>query len=223
MHYKQRRLHLFRIRLERRVSEARKKQLTDASDDELIDRVLVRNESAAEALVRRHGGWMLQVALRLTRDRALAEDCVQDAFANAFSRLPSFERRSSFKTWLNRIVVNAALMKLRRRRARKESDLEPLLPSFDVDECRIEEPWRRILTPEQIVGSERLRSLVLQKVDELPESYRNVLLLRDIEEMTTAEVAETLGMSSVNVKVRLHRARAALKRLLEPLMRGEGQ
>ncbi len=205
------------------MSEARRKQLTDDSDGELVDRVLAHSESAAETLVRRHGGWMLRVALSITRDRALAEDCVQDAFANGFSRLAGFERRSGFKTWLNRIVVNAALMKLRGRRARKESDLETLLPSFDANECRIEEPWRRVLTPEQIVGSERLRTLVLQKVDELPESYRSVLLLRDIEEMTTAEVAETLGMSPVNVKVRLHRARAALKRLLEPLMRGEGQ
>ncbi|MDH3701723.1 MAG: sigma-70 family RNA polymerase sigma factor [Alphaproteobacteria bacterium] len=205
------------------MSEARKKQLTEASDEELIDHVLAHNESAAEALVRRYGGWMLSVALRLTRDRALAEDCVQDAFANVFSRLSSFERRSSLKTWLYRIVVNAALMKLRGQRARKESDLETLLPNFDVNECRIEEPWRRILTPEQIVGSEHMRSLVLHKVNELPESYRSVLLLRDIEEMTTAEVAATLEISPANVKVRLHRARAALKRLLEPLLRGEVQ
>ena len=205
------------------MSEARKKQLTEASDDELINYVLADDEFAADALVRRYGGWMLSVAVRLIRDRALAEDCVQDAFANAFSRLPGFERRSSLKTWLNRIVVNAALMKLRGQRARKESELESILPNFDVNECRIEEPWRRILTPEQIVGSEHMRSLVLQKVNELPKSHRSVLLLRDIEEMTTAEVAAALDISPANVKVRLHRARAALKRLLEPLLRGELQ
>lgn len=196
-------------------------ELRDAGDDELIDRFLGDDAHAAEILVRRHAGWMLVLAERYTRDRALAEDCVQEAFSNAFRRLDSFERRSSLKTWLHRIVVNQALMKLRGRRRRNEIDLDSLQPEFDANACRIEEPWKRILTPEQIIGEDRLRSLVLSKIDELPENYRNVLLLRDIEEMTTSEAAEALDLSEANVKVRLHRARSALKRLLEPLLRGE--
>ncbi len=195
--------------------------LQNAGDEELIDRILVNDDHAAEVLVRRHGGWMLALAERYMNDRALAEDCVQEAFSNAFRRLASFERKSSLKTWLHRIVVNQALMKLRGRRARKEVGLDSLQPEFDANDCRIEEPWKRILTPEQILSEDRLRSLVLKKIDELPESYRIVLYLRDIEEMTTSEVAEALGLSEANVKVRLHRARAALKRLLEPLLRGE--
>ena len=195
--------------------------IRDAGDEELIDRVLVRDDQAAEVLVRRHAGWMLALAERYTNDRALAEDCVQEAFSNAFRRLDSFERKSSLKTWLHRIVVNQALMKLRGRRARNEIGIDSLQPEFDANDCRIEEPWKRILTPEEILGNERMRSLVLQKINELPESYRNVLYLRDIDEMSTSETAEALGLSEANVKVRLHRARAALKRLLEPLLRGD--
>lgn len=203
------------------MSRPRSEQVADASDGVLIDQILARDELAAEALVRRHGGWMFAVARRYTGDRALAEDCVQEAFANAFSHLASFENRSSLKTWLHRIVVNQALMKLRQRRSRNESDLEFMQPEFDANSCRIEEPWRQILTPEQIVGAEHRRALVLRNIHELPESYRNVLLLRDIQEMTTEETAEALEISSANVKVRLHRARSALKKLLEPLLRGE--
>lgn len=190
-------------------------------DDALVDRVIAGDGAAAEALVRRHSGWMLAVAGRYTRDRTLAEDCVQEAFANAFGKLESFEGRSSFKSWLHRIVVNQALMKLRAMRARHEQEVDELMPEFDADLCRIEQPWRQILTPEQIVGSTHLRELVLSKINELPDDFRNVLLLRDIEEMSTSEAAQALELSEANVKVRLHRARSALKRLLEPVLRGE--
>lgn len=204
-----------------RMDHRSKPLLRDADDDELIDRVLVDDDHAAEVLVRRHAGWMLVLAERYTNDRALAEDCVQEAFSNAFNRLGSFERKSSLKTWLHRIVVNQALMKLRGRRAKNEIALNSLQPEFDLNECRIEGPPAHILTPEQILADDRLRSLVRKNIDKLPDSYRNVLYLRDIEEMTTSEVAEALDLSEANVKVRLHRARAALKRLLEPLLRGE--
>ena len=195
--------------------------VTSQNDDTLVDQVLAGDDAAAEALVRRHSGWMLTVAGRYTQDRALAEDCVQETFASAFGKLDSFKRRSSFKSWLHRIVVNQALMKLRAMRARHEQDVDELMPEFDAELCRIEQPWRQILTPEQIVGTAHLRNLVLTKINTLPDSYRNVLLLRDIEEMTTSEVAQALELSEANVKVRLHRARSALKRLLEPVLRGE--
>lgn len=201
----------------------RDEQIRDSGDDTLVDEILAGNDSAAETLVRQHGGWMLSVAQRFTRDRALAEDCVQEAFANAFSRLGQFERRSSLKSWLHRIVVNQALMKLRSRRARKEQNMDELMPEFDANACRIEQPWTEIRTPEQIVGASRLRALVLEHIGDLPDTYRNVLLLRDIEEMTTSEVAKALDLSETNVKVRLHRARSALKKLLEPILRGDEQ
>jgi RNA polymerase sigma-70 factor (ECF subfamily) len=203
------------------VAPIQSDQPPDTDDVVLVDRIIAGSEPAAETLVRRHGGWMLSVAQRYMRDRSMAEDCVQEAFINAFTRLQSFERRSSLKSWLHRIVINQSLMKLRAQRARNEKDVDELLPEFDANACRIEQPWRQILTPEQIVGANHLRTLVLAKIDELPDIYRNVLLLRDIEELSTSEVAQTLELTEANVKVRLHRARSALKHLLEPILRGE--
>lgn len=196
-------------------------QFIGTSDEALVDYILDGDQLAKEALVRRHGGWMLSVAQRYMRDQALAEDCIQEAFAKALAGMAGFERRSSLKSWLHRIVVNQALMKLRMQRARNEKNIDDLMPEFDADACRIEQPWPQILTPEQIVGVERLRAAVLSKIDELPDIYRHVVLLRDIEEMTTSEVADALGMTEANVKVRLHRGRSALKYLLEPILRGE--
>ena len=164
---------------------------------------------------------MLSVARRITLDRALAEDCVQEALVKAIKAIGGFEGRSGLKSWLHRIVVNQALMKLRTRNRLSEDPIDDLLPAFDENACRIEGPWKQIAQPDELVEQASTRTLVHSKIGELPDSYRIVLQLRDIEEMTTQEVAEALGISEANVKVRLHRARSALKKLLEPLMRGE--
>ncbi|MCG8597130.1 MAG: sigma-70 family RNA polymerase sigma factor [Kiloniellales bacterium] len=187
----------------------------------LIAALKAGDEAAAETLVRRHAAWMLTVARRLLRDTALAEDCVQEALINALRKIASFEGRSSLKSWLHRIVVNQALMKLRAAGRRNESSIDELLPAFDENACRIEGPWQRLATPDEIFEQAHLRELIHSKIAELPESYRLVMILRDIEELSTREVAETLGMSEANVRVRLHRARSALKKLLEPLLKGE--
>lgn len=191
------------------------------SEASLIAALKAGEEAAAEALVRSHGAWMLTVARRLVKDTALAEDCVQEALINALRKISGFEGRSSLKSWLHRIVVNQALMKLRAMGKRKESPIDEHLPAFDENACRIEGPWVYLATPDEIFERENLRELVHAKMADLPESYRVILMLRDIEELSTREVAEGLGLSEANVKVRLHRARSALKKLLEPLLRGE--
>lgn len=193
----------------------------DAEEDELIDGVMSGSTSHAERLVRTHIGWMRAVALRMLRDDGLADDCVQEALLNAFNKIDSFERRSSLKTWLHRITVNQALMKLRQMKRLNEQPIDPLMPEFDENACRIEAPWPTLASAEEIVERNSTRALVLSKIGDLPENYRIVLMLRDIEELDTAEVAEMLEISETNVKVRLHRARSALKKLLEPLLRGE--
>ena len=194
----------------------------EAGDDVLVDRIRAGDDHAAEILVRRHAGWMLAVAARFTRDRSLAEDCVQEAFANAFRRLDTFAGKSSLKTWLHRIVVNQALVKLRQRGRANEVQIDQWMPEFDENACRIEQRWPQIQTPEELLERQDNRAFILAQIDQLPESYRIVLQLRDIEELTTSEVAELTGLSETNVKVRLHRARSALKKLIEPLLRGEG-
>lgn len=172
-------------------------------------------------MVRDNIGWMLTLAERLLRDRALAEDVVQDAFMRAFRGLANFEGRSTLQTWLHRITVNASLSKLRQMKRLAEQPIDEHLPEFDQLDCRIEVPWTHLASVDDIMESEDLRRQVYDTIGELPDNYRVILQLRDIEEYDTAEVAELLQISVSNVKVRLHRARSALKKLLEPVLRGE--
>ena len=166
---------------------------------------------------------MLSVARRILRNEDDARDCLQDAFIQAYRAIGKFEGRSSLGSWLHRIVVNAALMKLRGRKSRPEQSIEDLMPAFDAENCRVEPMWQIEESVEAMIGRREVRDIVLASIDKLPESYRTVLLLRDIEEYTTTEVAETLGINRGAVKVRLHRARAALKKLLEPVFEQEGE
>lgn len=166
-------------------------------------------------------GWMLVVAQRLLKDRALAEDAVQEAFLSAFRGLDKFEQRSSLKTWLHRITVNACLMKLRQLKRLAEQPIDEYLPEFNRYECRIEANWGHLASVEEILNNEQRSAQVHKMIDKLPADYRIVLLLRDIEGYNTEEVVELLGISESNVKVRLHRARATLKKLIEPILRGE--
>lgn len=191
------------------------------SEAALVAALKAGDKGAAEILVRTHISWMLKVARRIAGDSALAEECVQEAFINVFHKISDFEERSSLKTWIHRIVVNQALMKLRSKRNRNEVPIDDLLPAFDENACRIEGPWQYLATPEEILEREDRRKLIHSKINELPESYRVILQLRDIEELTTQEVAEALGLNETNVKVRLHRARSALKKLLELVLKGE--
>ena len=187
-----------------------------------IDLELLRrgDRFETERFVKREAGRMLSTARRIVRDASLAEDVVQNAFAAAFRGLEGFDGRSSLQTWLHRIVVNEALMVVRKSKQAGSDDLESLLPVFDHNGCRIGNDWATLATPESILQSAEAKQTVLELVDRIPEPYRMVLLLRDIEELSTAEVAELLAISQSNVKVRLHRARSALKKLLEPLMKG---
>lgn len=194
----------------------------EAFDDEsLVEGLRQGSARHAEYLVRTHIGPMRAVARRILGGDAFADDCVQEAFLKAFQKIATFEGRSSLKTWLHRITVNEALMRLRSQKRLDERPIDELMPEFDANACRIEAPWPYKATPEEILERQGTRALVTAKIHELPDSYRIVLLLRDIEELDTAEVAEMLGITPGNVKVRLHRARSALKRLLEPALRGE--
>ena len=166
--------------------------------------------------MRSHGGRMLAVSRRFLRSEDDARDAVQDAFLNAFRSIDHFEGNARLSTWLHRIVVNAALMKLRTRRRRPEHSIEELLPGF-LEDGHLAEPaseWQK--PPEDRVSRAEIRELVLAKIHELPEGHRNVLLLRDIEDLDTRETAAALVVSPGAVKTRLHRARQALRTLLEP-------
>ena len=182
----------------------------------LVSRLRRQEDGAYEELVRAFGGRMLAVAKRLLRSEEDARDAVQDAFVSAFRSIDRFEGGSRISTWLHRIVVNASLMKLRTRRRHPEQSIEDLLPHF-LDDGHMADPaspWRAV-EPD---GAEQreLRALLMRKLAELPDSYRNVLLLRDIEALDTEETAEIMGISPGAVKTRLHRARQALRGLIAP-------
>lgn len=180
------------------------------------------SDAAAEELVRDNIHWMLALAERILRDRDAAEDVVQEAFIAAFRSFGDFRGDAELATWLHRITVNTALSRLRKQRRLAEQSIDEYLPEFDRYDCRIEPPWRYLLPLQTVQEDEDLQAFVSKTIAELPDSYRVVLQLRDIEGYDTAEVAAALGISAANVKVRLHRARAALKKRLEPLLRGEG-
>ena len=185
-----------------------------------IDEIHQGNPLAIEGFVRKNTAWMLSVAFRVLLDREHAEDAVQNAFIKIFNNLDTFKGHSKLETWMHRITINEALMLVRKRNRTKEHSIDELSPEFHENGCRIEEHWGVIENPEKLLQLSDTREKITQLIENLPDEYRHVILLRDIEELTTAEVAGLLGISENNVKVRLHRARAALKKLLEPLLKG---
>ena len=193
-------------------------------DDEggLVAALRAGEAAAFETVVRRYGPRLLATARRILRDDALAEDCLQETFLKAFDKIDGFEGRSALGTWLHSILVNQSLMKLRKTKRERHEQIDELMPQFDSNACRIEAPWSYLATPDELLEQDQTRALVQSKIDQLPESYRIVLQLRDIEEFDTETVAAMLDITPGAAKVRLHRARAALKVLLEPLLRGEG-
>ena len=197
------------------------------STDDLDDRDLLAglrdgDDSAFEALVRRDGGRLLATTRRLLRNEADAADAVQDAFLSAFRSLDSFGQQSSLSTWLHRIAVNAALMKIRTRERKPEESIEPLLPRWSDDGHRLLPAARWSEPPADAASRTEELELVRDAIDRLPDSYRMVLLLRDIEQFDTEETSRLLGISVNATKIRLHRARHALRTLLDPKLRETG-
>ncbi|MCG3130967.1 MAG: hypothetical protein FLDDKLPJ_01742 [Phycisphaerae bacterium] len=187
----------------------------DESDSILLERVRAGDPQAGEDFVRRSAGPMLAVARRYLRCEHDAADAVQEAFQSVFRNLESFSGQSKLSTWMHRIVVNVCLMKLRSSKSRPSVSIESLLPTYDETGHRVgsRSAWGAP-PPEQLEKAE-LREKVRACIDRLPDPYRVVLLLRDIEELDTQETADRLGLSVPAVKVRLHRARQALRTLLE--------
>ena len=187
-------------------------------DEPALVAALRRGEADAyEDLVRRCAGRMLSTARRILGDEEDARNVVQDSFLSAYRSIDRFAGDAQISTWLHRIVVNTALMKLRSRRRHPETPIEDLLPAFDGDGHRRPAELADLGACDAGVELDRaaLRARVRDCIAELPESYRAILVLRDIEEASTEEVAEMLGLTEGNVKTRLHRARQALKALLE--------
>ena len=171
-----------------------------------------------DIFVRAYAGRLLTVARRFLRHDEHAADAVQDALLSAFATRDKFRGNSTVYTWLYRIVVNTCLMNIRSRPRATAVSLDELLPAFD-EQGRHAKPIvdfsHRV---ENRLECEETRAAVRACIDQLPDHYRMILLLRDIEEFTTEQTAELLDLSRVAVKTRLHRARQALRTLLEPVL-----
>ena len=191
----------------------------EAGERALLAALRAGEEWAYRQLLTDYGGRLLAVARRFLRNEEEAQDALQEAFLQAFKALPRFEGHARISTWLHRIVVNAALMRIRSRKARPEESIEPLLPTFQDDghSTVSYQAWEG--GADELLERAETRELVRRTIDRLPPTYRETLILRDIEELDTAEVAEKLGITANAVKIRLHRARQALRELLDPRFR----
>lgn len=182
----------------------------------LVAALRAGHEWAFEIMVRVYGGRLIAVARRFMRSDEDAQDVVQSAYVNALRALHDFENTAQLSTWLHRIVVNTALMKLRSQRRRPEESIEALLPAFGEDGHHVEQFSEWSAPADRLLEREETRAVVRACIEALPDGYRLVLILRDIEELSTQETAERLGITATAVKVRLHRARQALCALLRP-------
>jgi RNA polymerase sigma-70 factor (ECF subfamily) len=184
----------------------------------LIGRLRAGDQTALESLMEQYGSKLYRLAYGITRNTADAEEVVQDVFLTLFRKIDTFEGRAALGTWLYRVATNAALAKKRGQRAEREVPLESQLPKFldngrrAGDQTLLMADWSQ--NPEANLLSQETKVIVNQAVDALPEPYRAVLLLRDIEGLSNEAVAEILRESVAAVKSRVHRGRMAFREAL---------
>ncbi len=192
------------------VIDIRAKQSEDEQDDvQLVARARQGDTGAFEALYRRHSGRAYAVCLRLTADAATAEDCVQEAFVNAWNALDSFAGDSRFGTWLHRIAVNQALG-VKRKWKRRSTHLKLVAVQADEDGEALD-PLDRVAAPSH---DDAARIDLEQAIAELPEQARKVFVLVALHGHTHEEAGEALGVAVGTSKAQLHRARQLLKQRL---------
>ena len=190
----------------------------EQTDVALVERLRAKDTAALETLMERHGARIYRVAFGITRSCSEAEEIVQDVFLTLFRKIDMFEGRAALGTWLHRVATNAALIKRRGKRVELERSLEDCLPTFrddghrEGDRAMLVADWSR--TPESALLSGEAREILEQAIERLPEHYRALLVLRDVEELSNEEVADILAESVSSVKSRLHRGRMALRETL---------
>ena len=169
------------------------------SDAEVVQRVRDGDRASFEILMRRHNQRIYRAARAILKNESEVEDAMQQAYINAFTHLNQFEERARFSTWLTRIAVNEAIARRQRMRTTESEEM-------------VEQTVTRQPTPEHLAYAGELQRVLEDAVDGLPEAYRSVFMLRDIEGLSTNETAEALDLGDEAVKTRLHRARALVRR-----------
>jgi RNA polymerase sigma-70 factor (ECF subfamily) len=187
------------------IGTLEKARLEGWTDEEVVERVKAGDTALYEIIMRRYNQRLYRVARAILRDDAEAEDVMQDAYVRAFEHLHQFAGRAPFAAWLTRIAVHEALRRLRLRS--RNQQLEDIEEEGELDMNMVEAS----LDPEQCASRAELGHLLEEAVLGLPAQYRTVVMLRDIEELSTSETAAALDLTEQNVKVRLHRGRAMVR------------
>lgn len=190
---------------------------TIPEEGQLIASILEGNTQEFHSLIRPYERMVYVMALTLLKDDADAEDVAQEAFFKAFRNLKSFRSESKFSTWLISITLNEARSRLRRKSAVPIESLDEPSDGQEHVSPALLRDWREI--PSEAIERMEVRRLLQQAVADIPLIYRETFVLRDIEELSVNETAETLGISVASVKVRLHRARMMLQKRLAPQLK----
>jgi RNA polymerase sigma-70 factor (ECF subfamily) len=192
-----------------------------AEELDLVERLQRGDEEAFATLVRTRAGGLLRCARKLLGNEEDAREAVQDALLQASRHIDSFHCQCQLSTWLHKIAINAALMKRRARACRPQVSIEELMPRFTGDghHAELPAPWQEPV--EAGLTREETQRLVRDAIDQLPDNYRTILILRELNELDTEATAEVLGCTPNAVKIRLHRARQALRALLDPHFRAD--
>lgn len=190
---------------------ASKKSRGNETDRDLVEKARAGQLKAFEKLMNRYEKKVYNIGYRITGTREDAEEVLQETFLSVYKSLGKFKGKSSFSTWLYRIAVNAALMKMRKKRIETVSLDEPLISENGNHLRREVIDWS---TPEDLFERKRLMEVMNRAIDSLPDEYRAIVLLRDGEGLSNSEVAQILKTSVPAVKSKLHRARMHLRRKL---------
>jgi RNA polymerase sigma-70 factor (ECF subfamily) len=193
--------------------------LTDATDDALAAHAAGGDEHAFETLVGRYQGRVYRLACRLTSDTE-APDALQETFLRVYQHLRTFRGESRVGTWIYRIATNVCLMRRRAQARRPTESLEAFLPRFDAQGRHVDTPEQLIVAAQADVrlDRERLAAQARAALARLPDLYREAFVLRDLEELTTADVAAILGIEPATVRQRVHRARLQLRGYLQDVV-----
>jgi RNA polymerase sigma-70 factor (ECF subfamily) len=185
------------------------RQLPD-SDRALVKRIAADDHAAFECLMRRHNSRLFRIARAILKEDADAEDAVQDGYLDAFRHIAEYRGDAQVTTWLTRIVINQALMRLRRHK-RERAVVRFPTGGRDDERDPPEVVDRHAESPAAATFRAEIRAMVEGRIDELPAAFRTVFVMRDVEEMTVQETAECLGIPAATVRTRLFRARALLR------------
>jgi RNA polymerase sigma-70 factor, ECF subfamily len=195
---------------------------TQINDAQLVARLKQRDKSALADLIQIHGAKMYGVALQFMRNEYDAHEVMQDALISIWNKIASFEGKSAFTSWIYRVTANAGLMALRKRkRHEKDVSLDATASGEDDEPLPALRLSDKSPLPDKVAMTDELGEQVRAAIDQLPEPYRAVVLLRDVQELPMEEVMEATGLSEPALKSRLHRARLALREALLPYLKSQ--